>query len=555
MRIEANWQDLATYVPLVAAAAASLALLGVIVLLIALRRMAGHEPLSRDALIMTLRAENETLRRGADEQARMGRQELSDNLHKFQTSIGHSFGVLGAHIDGKVREFGGRLGDGLAAMNGRVDGIAHKLDRDIGQMGDEARGGRETLRAAIDGRLNEAAALQDDHARRLREEVAGNIFALSRQTGTTLADMGTQQKERLENTARALRELTDRNEAAHLSLRQGVEGRLDALRGENAAKLEEMRRTVDEKLQSTLETRLGESFTRVVDQLNRVHEGLGEMKSLAANVGDLRSVLTNVKVRGTYGEVQLALILEQFLAPEQYVKDARINPATQERVEFAVKMPGRGSDEEAALLLPIDAKFPRETYERMIEAGKVGDTVAIIRLRKEFETQVKLCAKTIRDKYISPPATTDFAIMFLPTEGLYAEVLQTAGLCDVLQREFRITVAGPTTLAALLTALKVGFRTLAIEKRSSEVWQVLGAVKTEFGKYNMVVDGLAKQLNTALGSVEKLGTRTRAMSRTLRNVHDLPDGGTVDALLKFDSEDEAETPPTPPLRLVGDGGV
>ena len=222
------------------------------------------------------------------------------------------------------------------------------------------------------------------------------------------------------------------------------------------------------------------------------------------------------------------------------MKDARVNPATLERVEFAVKMPGRGSE----VLLPIDAKFPRETYERMLDASRAGDTAAVLQLRKEFEAQVKTCARTIRDKYILPPATTDFAIMFLPTEGLYAEVLQVAGLFDTLQREYRITIAGPTTLAALLSALQIGFRTLQIEKRTSEVWQILSAVKTEFGKYNVVVEGLAKQLNAAVGSVEKLNTRTRAISRQLRSVHDQPDAGPPPTL-PLDDEEDADTPSLP----------
>jgi DNA recombination protein RmuC len=312
--------------------------------------------------------------------------------------------------------------------------------------------------------------------------------------------------------------------------------RLDAIRQETANKLEEMRQTVDEKLQTTLESRLGESFNRVVEQLARVHEGLGEMKSLASNVGDLKNVLTNVKVRGTFGEVQLELLLEQFLAPDQYIKDARVRENTSERVEFAIRLPGKGAGEE--VLLAIDAKFPRESYERLLEASDAGDVKLVEIYRKQLEVQIKSCAKDICEKYVCPPRTTDFAILFLPTEGLYAEVLRQPGVFDSVQRDHKVTLAGPTTLSAILNALQMGFRTLAIERRSSEVWQILGAVQSEFRKYNSVVDRLAKQLNTASNSVDTLGQRARAMNRTLKMVEALPEGVSEAALLGFEGDVE-----------------
>ncbi len=517
-----------------------------IVILVGVRR-AGSAQLSHDAIARAMREECDHVRREGADHARSARGELADRFDRFQGSIVNAFGVLSQSIDGRVREFEGRLGEGVGSMNGRVDAIAQKLDRDITQMGVDASASREVLRDNIEARLAQHGQAQADHAKILREEVGTNVRAMGQQHAGTLADMGANQKERLETVERAVRELMQRTGAEQIALRESVEGRLDALRQDNSAKLDEMRRTVDEKLQNTLEARLGESFTRVVEQLNRVHEGLGEMKSLASNVGDLKSVLTNVKVRGTYGEVQLALILEQFLAPHQYVKDARLNDRSLERVEYAVKFPGRGDSGE--VLLPIDAKFPRETFERLIEASEMGQIEAAQQLRKDLEAQIKKCAKDIRDKYVLPPATTDFAVMFLPTESLYAEVLRQPGLFEVLQRDYRVTVAGPTTLSALLSALQVGFRTLAIEKRSSEVWQILGAVKTEFGKYNGVVEGLAKQLDTAMKSVEKLGTRTRAMDRSLRGVHDLPDAKAAEALLDFDSEEAAEAA-VPSLTLL-----
>jgi len=331
----------------------------------------------------------------------------------------------------------------------------------------------------------------------------------------------------LQKTTDALTLLGEKHEKAQESLRQTVEARLDVIRVESAIKLEEMRQTVDEKLQTTLETRLGESFTRVVEHLERVHKGIGEMQTLATNVGDLKSVLTNVKVLGTFGEVQLALLLEQFLSPEQYIRNACVRPESAERVEFAIKFPG---DSEPTLL-PIDSKFPREDFEHLQEAQAAGDVRLAAHFRSQLENKIKAYARDIRAKYINPPHTLEFAILFVLTEGLYAELLRQAGFCDQLQREHHVMLAGPTNLAALLTSFQMGFRSLALQKRSSEVWQVLGAVRNEFTKYNGVVDRLAKQLNTAVGSIDKLGQRTRAMTRTLRTVESLPDDATTEKLL------------------------
>jgi DNA recombination protein RmuC len=402
-------------------------------------------------------------------------------------------------------------------------------------MGTEAAKNRDALRQQIETKLDGAGDKQAEHSKSLREELNGSFKHLGDHIATTLTDLGHQQKERLETTTKALQTLTDKNDKSQEALKQAVEGRLDIIRQENAAKLDEMRQTVDEKLHATLENRLGESFNRVVEQLNRVHEGLGEMKSLAANVGDLRNVLTNVKVRGNFGEVQLELLLEQFLTPDQYIKDARVKDHTSERVEFAIKFPGKGGGEE--LLLPVDAKFPRESYEKLLEASDNGDATGIELYRKQLQDQIKTFAKSIRDKYLNPPRTTEFAILFLPTEGLYAEVLRQPGVLESMQRDFKVTLQGSSTLCAFLNALQMGFRSIAIEKRSSEVWQVLGAVQSEFGKYNAVVERLGKQLNTAANSVEALGQRTRTMKRKLRTVEALPEGISAPALLGFDGED------------------
>ena len=301
-------------------------------------------------------------------------------------------------------------------------------------------------------------------------------------------------------------------------IRGTLEKQLKELQADNAGKLDQMRQTVDEKLQSTLETRLGESFKLVSERLEQVHRGLGEMQGLAAGVGDLKRVLGNVKTRGVFGEVQLAGILEQVLTPEQYAANVATRPGSNERVEFAIRLPGAGDGADSQVWLPIDAKFPREDYERLLDAQERADADAASVAGAALERRLRDEAKSIAAKYVSPPHTTDFAILFLPTEGLYAEALRRAGLVDGLHREHRIVVAGPTTLSATLNSLRMGFRTLAIEKRSSEVWQVLGAVKTEFGKFGEVLAKTRKKLSEAADVIDSAGVRTRAIERKLRDV-------------------------------------
>jgi DNA recombination protein RmuC len=301
-----------------------------------------------------------------------------------------------------------------------------------------------------------------------------------------------------------------------------VEGRLLALQDGNEKKLEQMRATVDEKLHATLEQRLGESFKQVAERLEQVHQGLGEMKNLARDVGSLNRVLTNVKTRGIYGEVQLAGLLEQVFTPEQYAANVETVPGSGARVEFAIRLPGR-RDDGLPLWLPIDAKFPREDYERLLDAQERADPVGAEAAAKAIEARLKLEARSIRDKYIAAPHTTDFGLLFVPTEGLYAEALRRPGLVESLQRDFRITLVGPTTLLATLSSLQMGFRTLALEKRSAEVWQVLGAVKTEFGKFGDVLAKTKKKLEEATDTIDKAEVRTRAMSRQLRTVEALPE--------------------------------
>jgi len=400
-------------------------------------------------------------------------------------------------------------------------------------------------------RLNQAQLQQQ---RELREETASQARENRLELSASLAELGRNlthqmgtiagvQNNQIDAFALQLTKLTEANEqrlgALRESneqrlnaLREGTEQRLEALRetlerrlrelqGDNAAKLEEMRRTVDEKLHATLEQRLGASFKQVSDRLEQVHKGLGEMQALASDVGDLKRVLSNVKTRGTWGEVQLASLLEQLLVPEQYAANVAPVPGSNERVEFAIRLPGRGDD--APVWLPIDAKFPREDYERLVIAQENADPVAAEAAARQLEQRLRLEAKTIRTKYVSPPDTTDFALMFLPTEGLYAEVVRRPGLMDDLQRSWRVVVAGPSTLAAILSSLQMGFRTLAVEKRSSEVWQLLGAVKTEFGKFGDVLAKTKEQIDRASTTLGSAAVRTRAIERRLRDVESLPE--------------------------------
>ncbi|MBR7778963.1 DNA recombination protein RmuC [Undibacterium rugosum] len=329
-------------------------------------------------------------------------------------------------------------------------------------------------------------------------------------------------KQMADTLSQRIDQLTESNAQRMQEIRSTLEQKIQQLQAENSGKLEEMRKTVDEKLHATLEQRLGESFKLVSDRLEKVHQGLGEMQQLAIGVGDLKRVLTNVKTRGTWGEVQLEMVLEQMLTPDQYAKNVETVPGTGERVEFAVKLPGK-EEGRAPVWMPIDAKFPKEQYERLLDAAERADAEGVALAGKELERSIRNEAKTIAEKYVSPPLTTDFAILFLPTEGLYAEVMRRPGLADDLQRSFRVSVAGPSTLSALLNSLQMGFRTLILEKRSSEVWQVLGAVKTEFGKFGEVLAATKSTLERAAKNIDQAEVRTRQMTRKLKQVEQMPE--------------------------------
>jgi DNA recombination protein RmuC len=401
--------------------------------------------------------------------------------------------------------------------------------------------------AAIEGRFEqserefreELARSRQESAfgdRQMREEMQAGLGLLTESLLGRMAEIARLQKDQLDSFSRQLTGLTAMNEGKLEALRAAMENRLLALQTSSTEKLDQMRHIVDEKLQSTLEKRLGESFKQVSERLEQVYTGLGEMRTLAAGVGDLKKVLTNVKTRGTWGEIRLSHILEQILTAEQYAANVATKPGGSERVEFAIRLPGSDSARAEAVWLPIDAKFPQEDYQRLLDAQEAADKSAAERALKSLEQRVKLEARAIREKYIEPPHTTDFGILFLPVEGLYAEVLRIPGLCDLLQREQRIVVAGPTTLAALLNSLQMGFRTLAVERRSSEVWELLGIVKNEFAKFGDTLARTKKKLQEAAHTIDRAEVRTRAIERRLRRVEDTP----LSAPLELESEPAPE---------------
>ena len=438
------------------------------------------------ARLDALKDDGERLQRTLREEQRAGREELQQGFDRFRAHMGEQLAGMSRHQAERIDGFGQRLNLLTERTDAGLQALAQRLAED---------------------------------ARHSREELT---LALNR--------FGEQQQQRLAA-------LTADNEKRLGEVRATLEDKLKAIQDDNAAKLEQMRATVDEKLQNTLETRLGQSFQLVSERLEAVQRGLGEMQSLATGVGDLKRVLTNVKTRGTFGEVQLGALLEQILIPEQYAANVATVPGSAERVEYAIRLPG--SQGEQPVWLPIDAKFPVEDYQRLLDAQEAADAEAALAAGRALEVRVREEARRIQSKYVAPPHSTDFAILFLPTEGLYAEVIRRPGLSDLLQREYRITLAGPTTLTALLNSLQMGFRTLAIEKRSSEVWQLLAAVKTEFGKFAGVLEKTRKKLTEASNVIDQAGVRTRAIERKLRHVETLP-GEQVQQLLGEVPNAEAE---------------
>lgn len=461
-----------------------------------------------------------------------------------------------ARLEGQVQMLGGaqeaRLAGLVQAQTQAMETLREAVDLKLAQALSDARAGRgelaqsfaafeqraeararvfETVQAertdALEKRLAEGLSLLTETLQQtlaaLREEVDGRLATMTTALGSQLEGHGIQIKNQLaliqETVVGQLATQMQTMQQQAEQLRATLNERLAAIQSDNAAKLEEMRKTVDEKLHATLEARLTQSFQLVSERLDLVHRGLGEMQTLAADVGDLKRVFTNVKTRGTWGEVQLDSLISQLLTAEQYAKNVATRPNSNERIEFAVRLPGSG---DKPLWLPIDAKFPLEDYQRLLDAHEAADLDAAEAAARALETRLRNEAKTIREKYIEPPFTTDFAVLYLPTEGLYAEALRRPGLAESLQREFRVTLAGPTTIAAFLNSLQLGFRTLAIEKRAHEVWQVLGQVKTEFSRFGEVIEATKRKLDEARNKFDQVGTRTRAIERRLRDVEALP---------------------------------
>jgi len=383
--------------------------------------------------------------------------------------------------------------DGREELEGLLEGVERRLKADLGMYRREQAEALKAVGDSLDRRLAQQAQMQRS----------------------------------------SLEQLSQSNEVKLERVRSVVENRLQLMQKDNNEKLEVMRATVDEKLHATLERRLGESFKHVSERLEQVHKGLGEMQTLASGVGDLKKVLTNVKTRGTWGEVQLGNLLEQIMTPAQYDRNVAVKKRSSERVEFAIKLPN-GPDEDTPLWLPIDAKYPVEDYQRLLNARDAGDAELIESLGKDLVARIKSEARDIRDKYIAPPETTDFAILYVPIEGLYAEVTQRPGLQEQLQREYRVMVAGPNTIAALLNSLQMGFRTLAIEKRSSEVWHILAAVKADFGKFGDLLEKTQKKLQEASNNIETAATKSRVVARKLDKVQDLPVGEKRQSLVLTD---------------------
>jgi len=388
----------------------------------------------------------------------------------------------------------------------------------------------------VNGEISKNREESTLNARQVREELNQSVHSFNESILARMAEIANLQRNQLDIFATQLGSLTKTNDQKLEQLRKTVEERLLLIQQDNGQKLDQMRATVDEKLSATLEKRLGESFKLVSERLEAVHKGLGEMQTLASGVGDLKKVLTNVKTRGIWGEIQLGNLLEQILTPDQYATNVITKAGSNDRVEFAIKLPARDGHD-SIIWLPIDAKFPMEDYERLIEAQDQANLPRIEELGKSLENRIKLEGKKIHDKYIDPPNTTDFGILFLPVEGLYAEVLRRPGLCEILQRQYKVVITGPTTLAALINSLQMGFRTLAIEKRSSEVWTLLSAVKTEFGKFVEVLEKTQKKLQEASNTIETATRKSRTIARKLKDVQTLP---AHEAELLLGQETESE---------------
>jgi DNA recombination protein RmuC len=460
------------------------------------------------------------------------REEISKNREESTVQARQAREELAGSLTLSFDSLLARISEVSNLQKNQLDVFANQLVTLTKSNEDRLNRVRDTLEAQLKTFQEEASA----NARQGREDLGLALKSLGDSTLNRISEMALLQRNQLEFFSSQITSLTQASEQKMDKLREGVESRLKLLQDDNSQKLDQMRGVVEEKLHKTLETRLGESFKLVSDRLELVHKGLGEMQTLAISVGDLKKVLTNVKARGTWGEIQLGNLLDQVLTGEQYAKNVATKRGSADRVEFAIRLPGQ-SDHGEVLWLPIDAKFPQEDYQRLVDAQERASGSEADDASKQLETRIKLEARAIKDKYIDPPYTTDFAIMFLPVEGLYAEVVRRPGLCDLLQRECRVVVAGPTTLAALLNSLSMGFRTLAIEKRSSEVWALLGAVKTEFGRFGDLLEKTHKKLEEASNTIENATKKSRTIEKKLKKVQELPSTEAV-AMLGTENGEE-----------------
>jgi DNA recombination protein RmuC len=523
----------------------------------------------------TERAVREEVAKNRDElnkTAREQRQELTEAFKGFGDSVVKRMLEVATMQKGQLEIFSGQLGSFSQVSGEKLDGariesaagakqlreevvatlngISETMSKTMRDLAAAEKGQLEAFSGQI-GSLTQTSGEKLDGIRtesasggkQLREEVISGLKGVTDTTTRTMGEMANVQKGQLQTMSLALEKLSGSNEQKLEAIRETVAVELRRMQADNATQLEHMRQTVDEKLQGTLEKRLAESFKQVSERLEQVHKGLGEMQSLATGVGDLKKVLTNVKTRGTWGEVQLGALLEQVLSPDQFAKNVATK-GTRERVEFAIKLPGQGVNKDEILWLPIDAKFPVEDYQRLCDAQERANIEEVEIFGKQLENRVKACARDICDKYLNPPNTTDFGILFLPIEGLFAEVIRRTGLIEAIQRECRVVIAGPTTLWSILNSLQMGFRTLAIQKRSSEVWNLLAAVKTEWSKYGDVLAGVQKKLQQASDTIDQAQVRTRAIGRKLSGVQELSGEDTTALLGKglLDGDDENAEP-------------
>jgi DNA recombination protein RmuC len=502
---------------------ASLGLLAVVMVLqiILIRRKVGID-------LSSIEQSFQSVERAYERTERVVREEIGKNRDEASNAARQSREELGNTLRGVGEATNHQLAVLTQTNDQKLDLMRQTIEQRLQLIQDENGKKLEQVR-------------QDalSSAKTLREEVATTLKGFNEALVASIGAMGRLQKAQLDVFAEWLEKLTTTLDVKLGTMRETIEQRLTLLQEDNGKRLEQMRQTVDEKLQGTLEKRLGESFKQVSERLEAVHKGLGEMQQLATGVGDLKKVLTNVKTRGTWGEVQLGALLEQVLHPEQFEMTVATLDGN-ERVEYAIKLPGRGEDHDDIVWLPIDAKFPVEDYQRLMDAQEKADVDGVELAARQLEIRVRACAADICEKYISPPKTTDFGILFLPTEGLFAEVVRRKGLTEVIQRECRVVIAGPTTLWSLLNSLQMGFRTLAIQQRSSEVWNLLAAVKTEWGKYGEVLGRVQKKLQEASNTLDQAQTRTRMIGKKLRQVQELPATDAQAMLLLGDEGEDGE---------------